>query len=91
MISTNYFVIAIRACDSRDCGGCLAHGRGVVVAGCPARRKRLDHLAQDVMPELIDRLSAVLLWPNFVPHLADLTDVHGFTWRGLTSWSTQKH
>jgi hypothetical protein len=40
-------------------------GRGVVVAGCPACRKRintisqfLDHLANDVMPELIDRLAA---------------------------------
>jgi hypothetical protein len=40
-------------------------GRGVVVAGCPACRKRLntisqflDHLTTDVMPPLIDRLSA---------------------------------
>jgi hypothetical protein len=39
-------------------------GRGVVVAGCPACRKRintmqafLDHLTKDVMPELINRLS----------------------------------
>jgi hypothetical protein len=36
-------------------------GRGVVVAGCPACRKRintisqfLDHLAKDAMPALID-------------------------------------
>jgi hypothetical protein len=40
-------------------------GKGVVVAGCPACQKRvntmqqfLDHLAKDVMPALIDRLSA---------------------------------
>jgi len=39
-------------------------GKGVVVAGCPACKKRintmtqfLDHLANDVMPVLIDRLS----------------------------------
>jgi hypothetical protein len=39
-------------------------GKGVVVAGCPACKKRintmtqfLDHLASDVMPVLIDRLS----------------------------------
>jgi len=38
-------------------------GRGVVVAGCPACRKRintisqfLDHLTNDAMPELIERL-----------------------------------
>jgi hypothetical protein len=40
------------------------NGRGVVVPGCPACKKRintmsqfLDHLAGDVMPALIDRLS----------------------------------
>jgi hypothetical protein len=40
-------------------------GRGVVVAGCPACRKRintisqfLDHLTNDVMPALIDMLAA---------------------------------
>jgi hypothetical protein len=40
-------------------------GRGVVVAGCPACRKRihtmtqfLDHLTQDAMPALIERLAA---------------------------------
>ena len=40
-------------------------GKGVVVSGCPACEKRinttvqfLDHLANDVMPALIDRLSA---------------------------------
>jgi len=39
-------------------------GRGIVVAGCPACRKRLnstaqflDHLANDAMPALLDRLS----------------------------------
>jgi len=39
-------------------------GKGVVVAGCPACRKRLqsmnyflDHLAKDVMPALLDRIS----------------------------------
>jgi hypothetical protein len=39
-------------------------GRGVVVAGCPACKKRintisqfLDRLTQDAMPALIDRLS----------------------------------
>jgi hypothetical protein len=39
-------------------------GRGVVVAGCPACRKRLntisqflDHLTNDAMPALIDRLA----------------------------------
>jgi hypothetical protein len=39
-------------------------GKGVVVAGCPKCKKRLqsmneflDHLAKDVMPELLDRLS----------------------------------
>jgi hypothetical protein len=38
--------------------------RGVVVAGCPASKKRidtisqfLDHLRNDAMPELINRLS----------------------------------
>jgi hypothetical protein len=41
-------------------------GRGIVVEGCPACKKRintmtqfLDHLTNDVMPALIDRLSAV--------------------------------
>jgi hypothetical protein len=40
-------------------------GKGVVVGGCPACRKRinsmsqfLDHLANDAMPALLDRLSA---------------------------------
>ena len=40
-------------------------GRGVVVADCPACKKRtntmvqfLDHLTNDVMPELINRLAA---------------------------------
>ena len=40
-------------------------GKGVVVSGCPACRKRinttvqfLDHLANDAMPALIDRLAA---------------------------------
>jgi hypothetical protein len=40
-------------------------GKGVVVAGCPGCRKRintmgqfLDHLTNDAMPELINRLSA---------------------------------
>jgi hypothetical protein len=40
-------------------------GRGVVVAGCPACRKRintisqfLDHLTNDAMPALIERLAA---------------------------------
>ena len=39
-------------------------GRGVVVAGCPTCKKRintmqqfLDHLAKDAMPALIERLS----------------------------------
>jgi len=39
-------------------------GKGVVVAGCPAAKGRintmtqfLDHLTNDVMPELINRLS----------------------------------
>jgi hypothetical protein len=39
-------------------------GKGVVVSGCPACKRRintmvqfLDHLTQDVMPGLIDRLS----------------------------------
>jgi hypothetical protein len=39
-------------------------GKGVVVAGCPACRKRsntmtqfLDHLTKDAMPALIDRLA----------------------------------
>jgi hypothetical protein len=39
-------------------------GRGVVVAGCPACRKRLntvsqflDHLANDAMPALIEKLA----------------------------------
>jgi hypothetical protein len=43
-------------------------GKGVVVSGCPACRKRisttvqfLDHLANDAMPELIDRLAAKVL------------------------------
>jgi hypothetical protein len=40
-------------------------GRGIVVAGCPACKKRIHsmnefarHLAEDAMPALIDRLSA---------------------------------
>jgi hypothetical protein len=40
-------------------------GKGVVVSGCPACKKRIntitqffDHLANDAMPALIDRLSA---------------------------------
>lgn len=40
-------------------------GRGVVVPGCPAWRKRfatipqfLDHLTNDVLPEILDKLSA---------------------------------
>lgn len=40
-------------------------GPGVVVPGCPACRKRintmhqfLDHLAEDVLPPLLNRLSA---------------------------------
>jgi hypothetical protein len=40
-------------------------GNGVVVAGCPACKVRinsmsqfLDHLANDVMPRLLDRLSS---------------------------------
>jgi len=40
-------------------------GKGVVVSGCPACRKRintmtqfLDHLTNDAMPALIDRLAA---------------------------------
>jgi hypothetical protein len=40
-------------------------GKGVVVSGCPACKKRintltqfLDHLANDAMPALIQRLSA---------------------------------
>jgi hypothetical protein len=39
-------------------------GKGVVVPGCPACRKRIntmpqfmDHLADDVLPPLIDKLS----------------------------------
>jgi hypothetical protein len=41
------------------------HGKGVVVPGCPACKKRintmpqfLDHLADDVLPPLLDRLSS---------------------------------
>jgi hypothetical protein len=41
-------------------------GRGVVVSGCPTCRKRintmtqfLDHLTNEAMPALIDRLSKV--------------------------------
>jgi hypothetical protein len=40
-------------------------GKGVVVPGCPACRKRintmskfLDHLAEDAMPALVEKLSA---------------------------------
>jgi hypothetical protein len=40
-------------------------GKGVVVAGCPACKKRintmqqfLDHLTKDAIPALLDRLSA---------------------------------
>jgi hypothetical protein len=43
-------------------------GKGVVVADCPACKKRintmaqfLDHLTNDAMPELIDRLAAKVL------------------------------
>jgi len=41
----------------------IRHGRGIVVAGCPACKKRLQsmneflrHLAEDAMPRLLDRL-----------------------------------
>jgi hypothetical protein len=41
-------------------------GRGVVVPGCPACRKRfqtmpqfLDHITDDVLPRVLDRLSQV--------------------------------
>jgi hypothetical protein len=41
-------------------------GKGVVVSGCPTCKKRintmgrfLDHLTNDVMPELIDRLATM--------------------------------
>jgi len=44
-------------------------GRGVVVPGCSACRKRintmgkfLDHLAEDAMPALIERLSTESKW-----------------------------
>jgi hypothetical protein len=63
-------------------------GKGVVVPGCPACMKRintmsqfLDHLADDVLPALIERLStkdvairawqnwsAVGSWPGLRPH-----------------------
>jgi hypothetical protein len=40
-------------------------GRGIVVAGCPACKRRLQsmneflrHLAEDAMPPLLDRLSS---------------------------------
>lgn len=40
-------------------------GRGIVVAGCPACKKRLQsmneflrHLAEDAMPPLLDRLAS---------------------------------
>jgi hypothetical protein len=40
-------------------------GRGIVVAGCPACKKRLQsvnellrHLAEDAMPPLLDRMSS---------------------------------
>jgi hypothetical protein len=42
-------------------------GLGVVVSGCPACRKRintmpqfLDHIANDVLPPLLDKLSTVV-------------------------------
>jgi len=41
------------------------HGKGVVVPGCPACKKRINtmnqflrHLTEDAMPALIERLSA---------------------------------
>ncbi len=45
----------------------VAHGgKGVVVSGCPACKKRintmtrfLDHLSNDTMPALIERLSQI--------------------------------
>jgi len=47
-------------------------GKGVVVSGCPACKKRintmtqfLDHLTNDVMPALIDRLAAGKGWRLF--------------------------
>ena len=57
------FRIQSRTCIS-DPPAVAQGGRGVVVAGCPTCRKRintmtqfLDHLTNDAMPELIDRLS----------------------------------
>lgn len=49
-----------------DCPPSVAQGgNGVVVPGCPACKKKistisefLDHLAEDAMPALLDRLSA---------------------------------
>jgi hypothetical protein len=49
-------------------------GHGVVVPGCPACRKRintmpqfLDHLADDVLPPLVDKLSTA---PDNKDHVA---------------------
>jgi hypothetical protein len=54
---------AIPACDSEP-PSIAQGGKGVVVPGCPACKKRinttsqfLDHLAYDAIPPLIDRLS----------------------------------
>jgi hypothetical protein len=51
-------------------------GKGVVVAGCPTCKKRintmqqfLDHLTKDVMPALLDRLSAKKEHENPSPKL----------------------
>ena len=57
-------------------------GKGVVVSGCPACRKRintmtqfLDHLTNDAMPVLIERLAAKvperLLCSTLLPMLSD--------------------
>jgi hypothetical protein len=52
-------------------------GSGVVVPGCPACRKRLftmanfmDHLADDVLPALLDRIGTELR-ANVAPHPAN--------------------
>jgi hypothetical protein len=51
-------------------------GKGVVVGGCPACRKRLnsmsqflDHLANDAMPKLLDRLSSPKLGMENAPKM----------------------
>ena len=59
-------------------------GKGVVVAGCPACKKRIntmtqfpDHLTNDVMPALIERLAALKRRYDLVEFFSPVVRVSG--------------